>query len=325
MMQALSSAVAGLDGEQTAMNVIGNNIANVNTIGFKSSSVDFTTLLSQLLSSGSAPVVGTSGPTLGGTNPQAVGLGVGIGSITQNMAQGSLEQTGNPLDLAIQGNGFFMLKGSQGLVYSRDGGLEVDSNGDLVQASTGSLVEGFQPSGLTNGGTVPNNAIVPPPSGTTQWTATYPTSTSGTSNQPAAIVIPQTLKDSSGNSYSLGSLAIGANGQITGTYQGTSTSGTTLTMQVIVGQIPLATFTNENGLIPVAGNAYTTGPNSGGASLSGPGTNGAGALSVGALEQSNVDISQELTNMIVAERSYQVDAKVITTADTMLQSLIQVQ
>jgi flagellar hook protein FlgE len=323
MMQALSSAVAGLDGEQTAMNVIGNNIANVNTIGFKSSSVDFTTLLSQLLSSGSAPVITAGKPTLGGTNPQAVGLGVGIGSITQNMAQGSLQQTGNPLDVAIQGNGFLVLTGTQGTVYSRDGGLEIDAQGDLVQASTGSLVEGFQPTPPPTPGSpwaVPAGNLIPPTG--TAWTPTYPAAGSTTGLAP--INIPQQVT-SGGTTYDLASVAIGSNGQITGTYQGTASGGSVSSIQVLIGQIPVATFPNENGLIPVAGNAFTAGPNAGTFSLVGPGTSGGGSFAVGSLEQSNVDISQELTNMIVAERSYQVDAKVITTADDMLQSLIQVQ
>ncbi len=311
MMQALSSAVAGLDGEQTAMNVIGNNIANVNTIGFKSSSVDFTTLLSQLLSSGSAPVIVGGKAVLGGTNPQAVGLGVGIGTVTQNMAQGSLQQTGNPLDIAIQGNGFLTLQSTQGTVYSRDGGLEIDSNGDLVQASTGSLVEGYQPTITSSGTTPPTYAVG------TYTPPAYPTAT-----KPSPITIPQAITVTGGTgTYNLGSVAIGADGTITATYQNSSGASS----QVVLGQVAVAVVPNENGMVPVAGNAYTTGPNSGLPQYTGAGTNGAGSFAVGSLEQSNVDISQELTNMIVAERSYQVDAKVITTADSMLQSLIQVQ
>ena len=310
MMQALSSAVSGLDGEQTAMNVIGNNIANMNTIGFKSSEVAFTTLLSQLISSGSAPVTNGTTPVLGGTNPQAVGLGVGIGAVTQNMADGSLQQTGNPLDVAIQGNGFLVVSANGQSAYSRDGGLEIDANGDLVQASTGALVEGYQPT-VTGSGTPPTYTVG------TYTPPTYPTSTA-----PKPMVIPQAITVTGGTgTYNMSSVAIGADGTITATYQN-STGGSA---QVVLGQIAIATVPNENGMVPIAGNAFTTGPNSGTVAYAGPGTNGAGSLSVGSLEQSNVDISQELTNMIVAERSYQVDAKVITTADDMLQSLIQVQ
>ncbi len=304
MMQALSSAVAGLDGEQTAMNVIGNNIANVNTTGFKSSSVDFTTLLSQVLSAGSSPVVSTAGAaTLGGTNPMAVGLGVGIGSINQNMAQGPLQQTGNPLDIAIQGNGFLSLQGAQGTVYSRDGGLEIDANGNLVQASTGALVTGWQPPSPYYSTSTVNSG----------WTAT-------TTNTPAPITIPQTIGTGS-SAQQISSVAIGTDGTITATYEGANGTST----QAVVGTIAIGTFPNQNGLVAVAGTSYVPGPNSGKVTYSVAGTSGAGALAVGALEQSNVDISQELTNMIVAERSYQVDAKVITTADTMLQSLIGIQ
>ncbi len=305
MMQALSSAVAGLDGEQTAMNVIGNNIANVNTTGFKSSSVDFTTLLSQVLSAGSAPVTTGSAPAtpvLGGTNPMVVGLGVGIGATTQNMAQGPLQQTGNPLDVAIQGNGFLTLAGSQGTVYSRNGGLEIDANGDLVQASTGALVDGWQP-----------------PSPYYSDAATNPGWTATTTTAPAPITIPQTI-GSGATAQQISAVAIGSDGTITATYQGSSGTST----QAVVGQIAIGVFPNQNGLVSVSGTSYIIGPNSGAVTYSGAGTNGAGALAVGSLEQSNVDISSELTNMIVAERSYQVDAKVITTADSMLQSLIQI-
>ena len=308
MMQALSSAVAGLDGEQTAMNVIGNNIANLNTTGFKASSVDFVTLLSQVLSTGSAPVLVAGKPALGGTNPMTVGLGVGVGSIAQDMSQGSLQQTGNPLDLAIQGNGFFVLSGAQGTVYSRDGGLEVDANGDLVQASTGSLVEGYQ-TGITVTSGVASGTYTPP---------TFPVTT--TANL-APIEIPPQATLSGGTTGNLSSLAIGADGTITATYQ----DNTGNSQQMDLGQIAIATVPNENGMVPVAGNAFAIGPNAGAVSFTGAGTNGGGSLAVGSLEQSNVDISKELTNMIVAERSYQADADVITTANNMMQSLIQVQ
>lgn len=310
MMQSMSSAVAGLNSEQTAMDVIGNNIANVNTAGFKSSTVDFVTLLSQTLSAGSAPVLTGTTPVLGGTNPVQVGLGVGIGGISQNMAQGSLQQTGNPLDIAIQGNGFLTLKGAQGVVYSRNGGLEIDASGNLVQASTGAIVQGWQPAGG--------------PTTSLTWTS------STLSNPPpqtlTALNVPQTYTPAGGAAQSLAAVAIGQNGVITATYQDASGNST----QVVVGQIGIASFANPNGLVAVGGTSYVPGPNSlppgaAGPTFAGAGTSGAGALATGALEQSNVNISNELTNMIVAERTYQVDAKLITTSDSMLQSLIQIQ
>lgn len=310
MMQSLASAVAGLDTEQTAMNVIGNNIANVNTTGFKSSSVEFVTLLSQTLSNGTAPVLNGATPVLGGTNPEQIGLGVGIGAITTNMAQGSLAQTGNPLDVAIQGNGFLTLKGAQGIVFSRDGGLEIDASGDLVQASTGAIVEGWQPAGG--------------PTTNLQWTSAT------LSNPPpqtlTPLTVPQTYTTTGGVKEGLSAVAIGQDGVITATYEDSNGNAT----QVVVGQVGLSVFQNPNGLVAVGGTSYVVGPNAlppgtTAPIASAPGSSGAGSLATGALEQSNVDISQELTNMIVAERSYQVDAKLITTSDSMLQSLIQIQ
>lgn len=306
MMQSLASAVSGLQGEQTAMDVIGNNIANVNTIGFKGSNVDFATLLFQTLNSGSAPTA-----SMGGTNPTQVGLGVGIGAISTNMAQGSLQQTGNPLDIAIEGNGFLTLQGPQGTVYSRAGDLEVDASGNVVQASTGSIVQGWMPTGG--------------PTTTLTWTQSSG-APAPTTIAPTGLKVAQTYTPSGGTVEQLSSVAIGPNGVIVATYEGAGGVST----QTVVGQIALAVFQNPNGLVAVGGTAYVPGPNalppgSTTPTYSQPGSNGSGSLAVGALEQSNVDISQELTNMIVSERTYEVDAKLITTSDNMLQSLIQIQ
>ncbi|MCY0892567.1 MAG: flagellar hook-basal body complex protein, partial [Acidibacillus sp.] len=126
---ALDSATSGMNAFQQMMDVIGNNIANVNTTGYKSSSTTFEDLLSQTMSGGSA---GNGSNGIGGTNPVQVGLGTQVASITSNFAEGSLQNTGNPNDLAINGTGFFVVSpsttGGQ-LYYTRAGDFHVDSNG----------------------------------------------------------------------------------------------------------------------------------------------------------------------------------------------------
>lgn len=138
-MRALYSGISGLEGMQTEMDVIGNNIANSNTVGFKASRVTFSTALSQLLSSARAPQ-----GNLGGVNPTQVGLGVQIASIDQLMTQGSFQNTGKSTDLAIQGDGFFIVNNGSGNYYTRAGNFSLDQNGTLVQAGTGYKVLGWE-------------------------------------------------------------------------------------------------------------------------------------------------------------------------------------
>lgn len=134
MMRSLYSAISGLKNHQVKMDVIGNNIANVNTTGFKRSRVTFSTMLSQTLKGASAPVV------TGGTNAIQVGLGASLGAIDQIMTQGSSQSTGNPTDMMIQGKGFFTLTDGTSQIYSRSGAFSLDSNGDLVDPASGANV-----------------------------------------------------------------------------------------------------------------------------------------------------------------------------------------
>ena len=146
MMRSLFAAVSGLRNHQTRMDVIGNNIANVNTIGFKASRVTFEESLSQLVASASRPPGGSAGTT-GGTNPMQVGLGMSISSIDQIFTQGNLEATGINTDLAIQGPSFFVVSdGSQNL-FTRAGNFKIDSDGRLVHATNGFVVQGRVASG----------------------------------------------------------------------------------------------------------------------------------------------------------------------------------
>jgi fagellar hook-basal body proteins len=137
MMRSLYSAISGLKNHQIKMDVIGNNIANVNTTGFKRSRVTFSTMLSQTLKGASSPTA-----TSGGTNAIQVGLGSSLGSIDQIMTQGSSQSTGNPSDMMLQGPGFFTLSldGGTTKIYSRSGAFSLDSNGDLIDPASGANV-----------------------------------------------------------------------------------------------------------------------------------------------------------------------------------------
>ncbi len=139
MMRSLYSGITGLQGSQTNMDVIGNNIANVNTVGFKASRVTFETALVQALRAARSPQ-----GNVGGVNPMAVGLGTQIASIDKLMGQGSFQNTGKKTDLAIQGDGFFVVNNGSSNFYTRAGDFSLDENGTLVQSGTGYKVMGWK-------------------------------------------------------------------------------------------------------------------------------------------------------------------------------------
>ncbi|ACL70430.1 flagellar hook protein FlgE, epsilon proteobacterial [Halothermothrix orenii H 168] len=155
MMRSMYAGVSGLKAHQTRMDVIGNNIANVNTVGYKSSSVTFKEMLSQTLRGAKAPQGGR-----GGVNPMQVGLGVGVGSITVDHTQGNLQPTGVTTDLAIQGNGYFVVNNGQKNLFTRAGRLNLDDNGYLVNVSNGFVIQGWMAdisTGTINSGQDPEN------------------------------------------------------------------------------------------------------------------------------------------------------------------------
>ncbi len=141
MLQAMYSGISAIEAQQTSLDVIGNNIANVNTTAYKAGRVTFEDQLSQTIQGASAP-----GTTVGGTNPQQVGLGVRVSSIDTLMSQGGLQSTSKPTDMAIQGNGYFILGDTSGtgVSYTRDGSFSLDSSGNLVNSSTGAYVLGWK-------------------------------------------------------------------------------------------------------------------------------------------------------------------------------------
>lgn len=300
MMRSLYSAISGLKNHQIKMDVIGNNIANVNTTGFKRSRVTFATALSQSLKGASSPVPAGGPYTSGGTNPMQVGLGAVLGSIDQIMTSGSAQTTGNPTDMMFQGAGFFVLNNSGQTVYSRAGGFSLDSAGNLVDPASGALVQGHM---FTLDSDTTANPLL---------------TTDNVNISVGKAAVTNTDASSAGP---LTSYSIDQNGIITGVY--TTAAGVSTTHKI--AQIAVANFTNASGLENVGGNFYRQTNNSGTATVGVAGTNGCGTITPNALEMSNVDLSQEMTDMITAQRGFQANSRVITVSDSLLQELIDLK
>jgi len=308
MMRSLYSAISGLKNHQTKMDVIGNNIANVNTTGFKRSRVTFATTLSQTLKGASTPSV-----TVGGTNPVQIGMGAMLGSIDQVMTQGSTQSTGKATDMLIQGSGFFMLD-NNGTVYSRAGTFGLDSAGNLNEPGTGAKVQG------TMFGSALLAAATPP-----VFTALGPIQIK-IGSQPYLPGTPATVGTGLATDAALDSYSIDQKGVITGVYITPATATTAaISTTAKIGQIAVASFANDAGLENMGNNFYRETSNSGTATVGEAGATGRGTIVPGAVEMSNVDLSQEFTDMIVAQRGFQANSRVITVSDSLLQELIDLK
>ena len=459
MMRSLYSGVSGLQNHQTRMDVIGNNISNVNTTGFKRGRVNFQDMISQ-------QVAGAAKPTeeLGGVNPKDVGLGMTISTIEQVFTQGNLQSTGVGTDVAIQGNGFFIVKNGDESFYTRNGVFGLDRDGTLVNPANGMRVQGWMARDLNGEQIVqtaatPTDLVIPvgskDPAKATEnvlfacnlnkntpeilegasasdvakgtwnteqkiydsfgnehllsinftkvlgvansWQATVNVdadnadftqtriglgttdgvqntfivnfdnygqlssvtdSAGNISNETGEIVLQSsftvadanadengtparqsfninlgtigsmkntitqsasksTTKAYSQDGYTLGYLdnyKIDSSGTITGVYS----NGTNR----VIGQIALATFSNDRGLEKAGDNTYVETNNSGQANIGESGVAGKGSLLAGALEMSNVDLSEQMTDMIVTQRGFQANSKTIQTADTLLETVL---
>lgn len=259
MIRSLWIAKTGLDAQQLNLDVIANNLANVSTNGFKRSRAVFEDLLYQTLRQPGAQSTQTtqvpSGLTLGtGTRPVAT---------ERIYTQGTLQQTQNPLDMAVNGEGFFQIQMPDGtLSYTRDGAFQKDNTGQVVTSSG------------------------------------YPLS--------PAITIPSNAQ----------SVSISRDGVVTVTVPGSNTP-------IQAGNIQLATFVNIGGLQSVGENLFVETASSGAPAPNTPGLNGAGLINQGYVENSNVNVAEELVTMIQTQRAYEVNSKVVTTSDAMLGRLVQ--
>ncbi|QOG19395.1 MULTISPECIES: flagellar basal-body rod protein FlgG [Bradyrhizobium] len=256
-MQALHTAATGMAAQELNVQVISNNIANLRTTGFKKQTAAFQDLIYEHVRR-----VGAQASDQGTIVPVGVDIGGGVKTVgtPRSMTQGTLSQTGNDLDLAVSGEGFFKILMPDGTYqYTRDGTFQMDNQGRVVTAQ--------------------GNPVQP--------TITIPNNASG--------------------------LAVNEQGQVSVTLPGSSTS-------TVLGQIGLTRFINKAGLQPVGSNQFTETPSSGPPQDGTANSEGYGKITQGSLEQANVDVVSEMSDLIAAQRAYEMNAKVISAADQMMQS-----
>jgi flagellar hook protein FlgE len=295
MMAGMYAAISGLDANQAMLNDTANDLANVNTIGYKASSVTFADSLTQVMR-------GASGPTAsnGGSNVVQIGLGVQVNATENEMTEGSFQSTNNPLDVAIEGPGFlrvgpgappakepFTANLPAKFEYTRAGNMTTNTSGFLTTQS-GEYVIG-------------RNAVAKEEEGNTTYAP---------GKEDTYIMVPP----GSAN------VTIGQDGSVT--YTNENPESKQFEQRVTAGYLSLATFANEAGLERLGGSLWAQTANSGAPIVGTPDTSGFGSTIGGELEMSNVDLATEMTNMITAERGYQANSRVITTADEMLGTLV---
>lgn len=255
MLRSLFIAATGMEAQKLNIDVIANNLANVNTVGFKKSRADFQELFYQdLKTPGATSAEGSEIPS-----GIQMGLGVRPVAVQKNFLQGDFANTGNSLDLVIEGDGFFQIMMPDGtLAYSRSGAFKLDSEGRIVNSDG------------------------------------YPL-------EPSITIPTDTIN-----------ITVGSDGKITVLQAGSATPSE-------IGQIELARFINPGGLKSIGKNLFTPTASSGDPLLGTPGSEGFGTINQGFLELSNVNIVEEMVNMIISQRAYEVNSKAIQTSDEMLQ------
>lgn len=255
MSTSLFVAATGMTAQQRNVDVISNNLANVNTTAFKRGRAEFQDLFYQTVRApGSQSAAGIIVPS-----GLQFGVGVGLVGIANFFGQGPLSQTGNPLDMAIEGSGFFQLLNANGdIVYTRDGSFQLNQDGQFV------TTDGFA---LEPAITVPDDSV---------------------------------------------SITVGIDGIVTTTLADLSTTE--------VGQLELARFINPAGLFALGRNSFSETEASGPALLGNPTADGAGNIRQGFIESSNVEVVQEIVNLIIAQRAFEVNANVLRSSDEMMQT-----
>lgn len=253
-MKALTIAATGMNAQQLNLEVIANNIANINTTGFKRARAEFSDLLYQAERTAGVPNRANQSVVPEGA---LVGLGVQTAAVRNLHLQGSFNQTGNPFDVSLTGRGWFQIQSPTGeTLYSRAGAFNKNADGQLVTLD-------------------------------------------GAPVEPAITIPPDAVE-----------VVITETGQVFARLQDQ-------VAMADLGQLTLANFTNEAGLEPLGGNLYRETDASGGPQVGVPGDPGFGALKQGYLEASNVDPVKEITDLITAQRAYEMNSKVIQAADEM--------
>jgi flagellar basal-body rod protein FlgG len=258
-MRALSIAATGMSAQQTNVEVIANNVANINTTGFKRARAEFTDLLYQ--TNREAGTVAREDDDTFVPEGNQLGLGVRTVAIRHLSMQGALSPTSNKFDVALDGNGWFQIQGENNeILYTRDGAFNKSANGQLI--------------------TLDGNLVIP------------------------NITIPSTATDVQINAAGQVYATIGATGQ-----------------QQLLGQLTIANFANETGLDALGGNLFRETEASGQPIMGNPGDPGYAKIQQGYLESSNVDPVKEITELIAAQRAYEMNSKVITAADDMYSTI----
>ena len=391
MLRSLFSGISGLRSHQTMLDVTGNNIANVNTTGFKASQIQFQDTLSQMLNAASGAQDG-----VGGQNPAQVGLGVQVAGITTNFKQGASQLTGRSTDMMISGDGFFVVRQGNQQFYTRAGSFDFDVNGQMVLPGAGAMVQGWaavngvidttkpvgdikvavgtvMPAKATQNAPFAGNLKADADNGTVQTVTTkaydalgnareisltFTKSATGwtmaASDGTYTVAAAPLTFDGSGNLSSAGAFTLGGvnvdisgvtsmagvdtiaagkqDGYAAGILQsftlgsdGTINGAFSNGLKQDLGRIAMASFTNPAGLSKAGGSLFTTTVNSGDPQIGAAGVGGRGTLSSGSLEMSNVDLSTEFTQLIIAQRGFQANSRVITTSDEVLQELVNLK
>lgn len=439
MLRSLNAGVTGMRNHQVRIDVLGNNISNVNTVGFKANRVNFQSQMAQTMRGAAAPQQGR-----GGTNPIQIGLGMQVGSIDLVQSQGALMTTGKSTDLAISGDGFFILEDRGQQVFTRDGGFDFDREGNFVKVSNGMKIQGWMATLDSTGRPIINTAAptgsiqIPsstslPPQATNQvkvagnFNSQAPQAAGFVSTVPSNIAsFAITVVDSKGvehkgtlefgrqadaggnsvwqaqfvhNDASLGASPVAIGGDLRfdtrgilvantlGTLNLTPAGADPMTVAMDVGQIgsssqltqfagpvpqpglfshtavmidqngfgqgalqgytidqsgvlngifsngqtrtlaqvAVATFTNAAGLAQNGENVFSKTANSGDPSFGVALSGSRGAIASGTLEASNVDLAQSFSDLIVTQRGFQSNSRIITTSDEVLQELINLK
>lgn len=341
MLRSLYSGISGMKVNQTKLDVIGNNLANVSTTAFKGSRVNFSTTISQTLGSASA-----ASDSLGGVNGKQVGLGAQIASIDKIMSQGSMQSTSRALDVAVDGSGYFMvatgpaltgdadaitinnngigtMPANNSVAYTRDGSFVLDNEGNLL-TSKGYRVLGFAME-TTN---PPQNTKIDniEDDGNVLYVESN-NSTKAIDDKLVSLKIPDkvTKIDAQGKrtDVAIKSFNISSDGLITGVLETGEITA--------LGQIAMSSFKNEVGLTDIGNNMYEPSGSSGAAIISsgknsaGRDSSGYGDILQGYLEMSGVDMAEQFTDMIVATKAFQAAGKTITTGDEILSEIINLK
>lgn len=330
MLKSLYSGISGMKGFQTKLDVIGNNIANVNTVGFKKSRVMFQDIISQNIAGATAPT-----DQRGGVNPKQVGLGTKIGSIDTIHTPGSPMTTNVGTDLAIDGDGFFVVTPEAGggeNYLTKAGNFTRDANGYLVN-SNGFFVSGVALENPPEGSTLGTQHQIPIYIGVDEKTnldANGQVITDGSGNQTTPLKFTSYSIDSNG--YINVVREDGISGKLamvtdqTSPYFGkyylndSTTANQNENISLATSVVP-----NAGGLKKVGNTMFEETGNSGIADFGRLENNKGGQINSGVLEMSNVDLTEEFTEMIVAQRGFQANARTITTSDAILEEVVNLK